>query len=67
MVHDDERSLRVIAEAEEILAKSAHGAGVVFITVMCGVQGVEDDDLSLDISSDAEEVIEPLVSIEQIS
>ena len=45
VVHHDQRGTRSIAQPQQTLAQSGHGAGVVFILIVGGVQRVQDDDL----------------------
>ena len=45
VMHHDERGARSIAQAQQALAQSGHGARVVFILIVGGVERVQDDDL----------------------
>ena len=45
MVDHNQRGVGRLAQAQQALAQSGHGAGVVFILVMGGIQRVQDNDL----------------------
>src|SRR2546426_1564333 len=58
MVDNDESGLRRIAQPDQGLTKSGHGAGIVFILVVSGVERIDDDDIGLDGTRGLEEVIQ---------
>src|SRR3989449_10982018 len=58
MVDNDESGLRRIAEPDQGLTESGHGAGVVFILVVSGVERIDDDDVGLNRACGVQEVIE---------
>src|SRR5713226_2307064 len=45
MVYDDESSAGGIAQAQQRLAQGGHGAGIVFIMIVRGVERVENQDI----------------------
>lgn len=67
MMHHDERSFGSIAQAQQGLAQRRHGAGVVFVLIVSGVERVEDDDLGGGSLSGGEEVIHSLRCAEQMA
>ena len=44
VVHNDESSMGGVAQTEQRLAEGSHGAGVVFILIVSGVERIEHDD-----------------------
>ena len=47
MVDHDQGGSGALAQAEQTLAQSGHGAGVVFVLIMSGVERIEHEDLGL--------------------
>jgi hypothetical protein len=58
---------RSFAQAQQALTKSGHGAGVVFVLIVRGVQRVQDDDLGSGGAGGGEKVIQSLRRIEQMA
>src|SRR5260370_20494631 len=58
MMNHDESGLGDIAQPHQRLTQSRHGAGVVFILVMSGVERIDDDDLGLNRARGSKEVIQ---------
>src|ERR1700674_2974012 len=58
MVDNDESGLGRITQPDQGLAESGHGAGVVFILVVSGVERIDDDDIGLNRTCRVEEEIQ---------
>ena len=58
VVYHDERSFGFVAQVQKGLTQGGHSPCIVFILVVCGVEGVQDDDLSLSLSCGVKEVFE---------
>src|SRR5215469_15947799 len=67
VVHNDESSMGGVAQTEQCLAESGHGAGVVFILIVSRVEGIEHDDFGSGGAGGKYEVIETLGCTEQMS
>ena len=67
MVDNDESRVRCIAQAEQCLAESRHGARIVFILIVSGVERIEHDDFGSGGAGSDYEVIETLRCTEQMS
>ena len=67
VVDDDQRSARSFSQTQQALAQSGHGAGVVFVLIVCRVQRVQDDDLGRSGACGGEEVIQALGCAEQVA
>ena len=67
VMDNDESRLGGVAQADEGLAESGHGAGVVFILVMSGVEGIDDNDIGLNRTGGVEEVIKAGGGAEQMT
>ena len=52
---------------EKVLAEGGHGLGIVFISVMGGIERVQDDDLCLGGASGLNKLCQALGGIEQFS
>ena len=65
VVDYDQCCSRSIAQAQQALAQSGHGAGVVFILIVGGIQRVQDNDLCGGRLRGGEEVLQPLRCTEQ--
>jgi hypothetical protein len=57
-VYHDERSFGFVAQVQKGLAQGGHSPRIVFILVVCGVEGVQDDDLGSSLSCGVKEVFE---------
>ena len=55
---DDESGLGRIAQPNQGLTESGHGAGVVFILVVSGVERIDDNDIGLNRTRRVKEVIQ---------
>ena len=60
VVYHNERSFGFVAQLQKGLAQGGHSACIVFILVVCGVEGVQDDDLSLSLVCGVKEVFESI-------
>jgi len=60
VVYHNERSFGFVAQFQKGLAQSGHSPCIVFILVVCGVEGVQDDDLSLSLVCGVKEVFESI-------
>jgi hypothetical protein len=58
VVYHNEGSFGFVAQFEKGLAQGGHSLCIVFILVVCGVEGVQDDDLSLRLVCGVKEVFE---------
>jgi hypothetical protein len=58
VVYHNERSFGFVAQVQKGLAQGGHSPCIVFILVVCGVEGVQDDDLGLSLSCGVKEVFE---------
>jgi hypothetical protein len=58
MVDNNERGVGIIAQPDQSLAKSRHGARVVFILIVSGVKRIDDDDVGLNGTGGLKEVIQ---------
>src|SRR6266446_10368146 len=67
MVHDNESGAGGIAQAQQRLAQGGHGAGIVFILIVRGVERVENQDLSGSGSRCGNKVIQTLRGAEQMA
>ena len=67
VMDDDESGVGLVAEAEQGLAKSGHGAGVVFVLIVSGVERVDDKDFGLDRTGGVKEVIQAGGGAEQMA
>src|SRR5260370_31164386 len=60
MVHYNQSGPGSVAQAQQRLAESRHGAGIVFVLIVSGVERVEDDHLGGGGLGGGEEVIHSL-------
>src|SRR5229473_8238703 len=67
MVHDHQSGAGSVAQVQQRLAQSRHGARIVFILIVSGVERVEDDDLGGGNLGGGEEVIHSLGCAEQMT
>src|SRR5215470_8965419 len=67
MMHHDESGLGSIPQAQQGLAQSRHGAGIVFILIMSGVERIQDDDFGGGGLRRGQEVLQSLRSTQQMS
>src|SRR5207249_11761294 len=58
MMDDDEGGPGRIAQADQGLTESRHGACVVFILVVSGIERIDDDDIGLNRTRRVQEVIQ---------
>ncbi len=66
-MHDDEGGARRVAQSQQRVAERGHGAGIVFILIMGGIERVEDDDFGGGGLSGGEEVVQALRCTEQMA
>src|SRR5205807_3323146 len=67
MVHHDESGAGGIAQTQQRLAQGGHGAGIVFILIVCGVERVENQDLGVSRPCGGDKVIQTLRGAEQMA
>ncbi len=67
VVYHDERSFCFITQAQKCLAQGGHRPGIVFILVVGGVEGVQDDDLSFGLFCSVKEVFESFCGGKEVS
>src|SRR5258708_18367030 len=67
MVHYNQSGPGSVAQAQQRLAESRHGAGIVFVLIVSGVERVEDDHLGGGGLGGGEEVIHSLGCAEQMT
>src|SRR5689334_12152329 len=67
VVDHDQRGAGSLAQPQQALAKGGHGAGVVFILIVGGIQRVQDDDLRGGRLRRRQEVLQSLRCAEQMS
>jgi hypothetical protein len=67
MVHDHQSGAGSVAQVQQRLAQGRHGARIVFILIVSGVERVEDDDLGSGSLGSGEEVIRSLGCAEQMA
>ena len=66
MVDHDQGGSGGLAQAEQTLAQSGHGAGVVFVLIMSGVERIEHEDLGLCRPGGGKKMIQTVVSAQQM-
>ena len=67
MVHDDKGGVRSLPQAQQGLTERGHGAGIVLVLVVCGIERIQDDDLGVRGARRCQEVLEALGSAEQMA
>src|SRR6516162_1331731 len=66
MVHHHQSGAGSIAQPQQRLAQRGHGAGIVFILIMGGIERVENNDFSLGGARGGHKMMQPLRGTEEM-
>ena len=67
VVNDDQGGLGYVAQPQQCLAESSHGARVIFILIVSGVERIQNNDLRGGGLGRGQKVVEPLGAAEEMT